>query len=84
MSLFCWSLFRHNIVLTQYLPSYKVGEAFLHLSHANAMKRLESDQAGVDALLSELSITTEECEKEMKELKVLLYGKFGRSINLDE
>jgi prefoldin subunit 4 len=31
-----------------------------------------------------LSATAEECERGMKELKVVLYAKFGRAINLDE
>jgi len=31
-----------------------------------------------------LGTTAEDCEKEMKKLKVLLYAKFGAAINLDE
>ena len=64
--------------------SYKVGEAFLHMPHARATKRLEHDQAQLDAELSALSARAEACETEMKELKVMLYAKFGRAINLDE
>jgi hypothetical protein len=63
---------------------YKVGECFLHMPHPRAMKRLEADQATLDARVSELQSTAEECEKGMKELKVVLYAKFGSSINLDE
>ncbi|ETW80695.1 hypothetical protein HETIRDRAFT_418670 [Heterobasidion irregulare TC 32-1] len=63
---------------------YKVGEAFLHMPHARATKRLEHDQAQLDAELSALSARAEACETEMKELKVMLYAKFGRAINLDE
>jgi prefoldin subunit 4 len=48
------------------------------------MKRLEKDQAVISAQLSGLSVTAEQCEKEMKELKVTLYARFGRAINLDE
>lgn len=36
------------------------------------------------AQLTDLSSVAEECEKGMKELKVVLYAKFGRAINLDE
>ena len=56
----------------------------MHLRHSQAMKRLEKDQSALDDSLSGLKDKAEECEKEMKELKVLLYAKFGRAINLDE
>lgn len=48
------------------------------------MKRLEKDKTDLDEELSQVSSRIEECEKEMKELKVLLYAKFGKAINLDE
>lgn len=54
------------------------------MPHARATKRLEHDQAQLDAELSALSARAEACETEMKELKVMLYAKFGRAINLDE
>ncbi|KIJ07717.1 hypothetical protein PAXINDRAFT_19115 [Paxillus involutus ATCC 200175] len=63
---------------------YKIGESFLHLPQPRAMKRLEKDQAEITAQLSTLAVTAEDCEKGMKELKVVLYAKFGRAINLDE
>jgi prefoldin subunit 4 len=63
---------------------YKVGEAFLHIPHPAAMKRLERDQQDLDSQLDAQRALADGCDKEMKELKVLLYGKFGRSINLDE
>lgn len=66
------------------LVLYKVGEAFLHMPHSRALKRLESDQATLITQVSSLSESAEECEKKMKELKVALYAKFGRAINLDD
>lgn len=48
------------------------------------MKRLAKDQAIVEKELSKLKDQIEECEKEMKGLKVVLYAKFGKAINLDE
>ncbi|KAJ6521912.1 Prefoldin subunit-domain-containing protein [Mycena vulgaris] len=63
---------------------YKVGEAFLHMPLPRALKRLEKDQSVIDAEVSTLSGSVEQCEKEMKELKVTLYAKFGRAINLDD
>lgn len=63
---------------------YKIGESFLHLPQPRAMRRLEKDQAVLSAQVLELSAGAEQCEKEMKELKVTLYARFGRAINLDE
>ncbi|KAI0725286.1 Prefoldin subunit 4 [Fomitopsis betulina] len=63
---------------------YKVGEAFMHLPHRRAIKQLERNQEQVNQELSSLTELAEECEKTMKELKVILYAKFGRAINLDE
>ncbi|TCD65350.1 hypothetical protein EIP91_002789 [Steccherinum ochraceum] len=63
---------------------YRVGEAFLHIPHARAMKRLERDQSQLDKELSNLVSSAEGIEKQMKDLKVTLYAKFGSAINLDE
>jgi prefoldin subunit 4 len=63
---------------------YKIGEAFVHLPHSRAMKRLERDQAIVDFKVAELAGQADGCEAEMKQLKVVLYAKFGKAINLDE
>ena len=48
------------------------------------MKRLEKDQTALETELSRLTERAEECETTMKELKGILYAKFGRAINLDE
>ncbi|KAF5385813.1 hypothetical protein D9615_002605 [Tricholomella constricta] len=63
---------------------YRVGETFLHMPLPRALKRLEKDQSEIDERISSLSASTEECESKMKELKVTLYAKFGRAINLDD
>ncbi|KAJ6476033.1 Prefoldin subunit 4 [Mycena vitilis] len=63
---------------------YKVGEAFLHMPLPRALKRLEKDQTDVDSQVSTLSSAVQQCEKEMKELKIALYAKFGSAINLDD
>lgn len=54
------------------------------MAHSRALKRLESDQASITTQVSSLSGSAEECEKKMKDLKVALYAKFGRAINLDD
>jgi prefoldin subunit 4 len=51
---------------------------------SRAQKRLEKDQKNVEFQLSSIVEAVEHCETEMKDLKVSLYGKFGKSINLDE
>jgi len=66
------------------IQRYKVGEAFLHLPHHRAMKRLESDQAQVDGEIANLTKVVDQCERDMKALKVTLYARFGSAINLDE
>lgn len=63
---------------------YKVGEAFLHMPLPRALGRLETDQAAVGEKISSLELSSEECEGKMKELKIALYAKFGRAINLDD
>ncbi|TDL26096.1 Prefoldin, subunit 4 [Rickenella mellea] len=63
---------------------YRVGEAFVHMPHSRAMKRLERDAEDINKEISKLSDNAEVCQTSMKELKVLLYAKFGSAINLDE
>lgn len=63
---------------------YKIGEAFVHIPHSGAIKLLEKNQAIVGAKVTKIAAEADECETEMKQLKVLLYAKFGKAINLDE
>ncbi|KAI1795630.1 Prefoldin subunit 4 [Ganoderma leucocontextum] len=63
---------------------YRVGEAFIHMPHPRAVKRLERDLSTLNDDLGKYTSSAEECERSMKELKVMLYAKFGRAINLDE
>ena len=63
---------------------YKIGEAFLHMSHSKAAERLEKDQAGIDQQVSTLTADAEDTTKQLTELQAMLYSKFGKAINLDE
>jgi len=65
------------------LVLYRVGEAFLHIPLSKAHKHLTRDQESLDAEIGRLRDGAEDCEKTMKELKVALYAKFGKAINLD-
>ncbi|KAG6811603.1 hypothetical protein H0H92_006666 [Tricholoma furcatifolium] len=66
------------------LVLYKVGETFLHMPLSRAQKRLESDLSDVNDRISTLSSSSEDCDTQMKALKVQLYAKFGSAINLDD
>jgi len=63
---------------------YKIGETFLHIPQPRALKRLDQDQASIDEKVVTLALQADECEVQMKDLKVVLYAKFGKAINLDE
>ncbi|THY35700.1 hypothetical protein D6D01_01103, partial [Aureobasidium pullulans] len=63
--------------------SYKIGDSFFLLPLpevqellAASIERIESDVTAVEEKLSEL-------REEMQQLKTALYGRFGRSINLE-
>ncbi|KIJ49496.1 hypothetical protein M422DRAFT_225280 [Sphaerobolus stellatus SS14] len=62
---------------------YRVGEAFVHVPLSKAQSMLSKDQEALDAEMQSVQQTVDECEKTMKELKVDLYAKFGKAINLD-
>ncbi|KAH8119043.1 Prefoldin, subunit 4 [Phellopilus nigrolimitatus] len=63
---------------------YRVGESFVHMPLQRALKRLARDAAALDVEIAKIVDGVEECDKSMKELKLVLYAKFGSAINLDE
>ncbi|KZO98806.1 Prefoldin subunit 4 [Calocera viscosa TUFC12733] len=62
---------------------YKIGETIVHIKLSQAQKLLEKEHKSIDEEISGLQNRVEECENGMKELKVLLYAKFGNAINLE-
>ncbi|KAJ7072020.1 Prefoldin subunit-domain-containing protein [Mycena amicta] len=62
---------------------YKVGETFVHIPLPRARKHVEKDRSEVEGQLDTLTSSVKACEKEMQELKIVLYARFGRAINLD-
>jgi len=62
---------------------YKVGDAFVHLPLSEAQELLQGDQEALEKEIESVRERMEKCEVTMKELKVVLYGKFGKAINLD-
>jgi len=62
---------------------YRVGETFLHIPVGKAQKMLTADQEASMKEIDDLQTRLSECVEEMKNLKVVLYAKFGKAINLD-
>ncbi|KEP55414.1 prefoldin subunit 4 [Rhizoctonia solani 123E] len=62
---------------------YKIGEAFFHISLKRAQMLLQKDQESIDSEINGLQGEIDQCQQEMKDLKVALYAKFGKQINLD-
>ena len=48
------------------------------------MKRLEKDLDSLNSQIDKLTSDSDNCTKDMNQLKVVLYAKFGSAINLDE
>ncbi|KAF7712624.1 Prefoldin subunit 4 [Penicillium ucsense] len=65
------------------LVPYKIGDAFFHLPLPDAQSMLETSTAQIDADVSKLEDSLGELRDEMQQLKVSLYARFGRSINLE-
>jgi prefoldin subunit 4 len=62
---------------------YKIGDAFFHVTHPQAMEMLGLSAAKVEAEVEELEGKLETIKEEMSQLKVELYARFGKSINLE-
>lgn len=65
------------------LVPYKIGDAFVHLPLPEVQKRLESSADELDAEIEKLERRMEAAKEEMEDLKVGLYAKFGKAINLE-
>lgn len=61
---------------------YVIGECMVHMEKEQAEDRLQTYIDMVNGELSEHQTEMEGIQEKMKELKALLYGKFGTSINL--
>lgn len=60
---------------------YKLGDGFISMLKDQAEERLESDVKEVEDEIKELRAKKEQCEKEMEDLKIPLYAKFGDNIS---
>lgn len=65
------------------MSSYKIGDSFLSLPLPQVQELLAESIARIDENVSSLQEKLGGIRGEMEELKVALYARFGRSINLE-
>ncbi len=66
------------------LISFRIGEVFVKISTDEANQLLEKQKENFQKEVEELESHAAVLKKELAELKVKLYGKFGNNINLEE
>ncbi|KAI1187792.1 Prefoldin subunit-domain-containing protein [Nemania serpens] len=62
---------------------YKIGDAFFHIPLSQAQEMLASSASRIEEEVSELEDKIGTTKEEMQQLKIELYARFGRSINLE-
>lgn len=62
---------------------YKIGDSFISLPLPEVQEMLSESTSQIDEEVSGLEEKLHGIRDEMKELKVHLYARFGRSINLE-
>ncbi|KAF8417121.1 Prefoldin subunit-domain-containing protein [Tirmania nivea] len=65
------------------LVPYKIGDAFIHLPLLEVQAMLEASMAEIDKDIEAIETKLEDGRGEMNKLKVGLYAKFGKAINLE-
>lgn len=65
------------------LVPYKIGDSFLHLPLEEVQELLEKSTERIDVDIIEIEKKVDSNRAKMDALKVLLYAKFGKAINLD-
>ncbi|KAA8894144.1 Prefoldin subunit-domain-containing protein [Sphaerosporella brunnea] len=65
------------------LVPYKIGDSFFHLPLEEVQELLEKSTARIEEEIEEIENKLEKHRETMEELKVELYAKFGKAINLD-
>lgn len=63
---------------------YKIGEAFISISVEQAQQRIEKDKEILIQELEQIQNEMNSINEQMSQLKVHLYGKFGKAINLEK
>ena len=62
---------------------YKIGDTFFHIPLPQAQEMLASSTSQIEEDVSALEDKIGSTKEEMTQLKVELYARFGRSINLE-
>lgn len=62
---------------------YKIGDSFFTLPLSEVQELVSADSTRIDDDVAKLEEKLSACQEEMSQLKVALYGRFGRSINLE-
>ncbi|KAK2016318.1 prefoldin subunit [Colletotrichum eremochloae] len=62
---------------------YKIGDAYFHVPQPQAIEMLEQASAKIEEDVEGLESKLETIKEEMTQLKVELYARFGKSINLE-
>ncbi|KAH8432295.1 tubulin-binding prefolding complex subunit GIM3 [Aspergillus melleus] len=65
------------------LVPYKIGDSFFQLPLEEAQSLLSSSTEQIDTEVSGLEDKLSDLREELQQLKVALYARFGRSINLE-
>jgi prefoldin subunit 4 len=63
--------------------SYKIGDSFFALSVPEVQELLEAATTKADTEATKVEERLDGVREEMRQLKVDLYARFGRSINLE-
>jgi prefoldin subunit 4 len=63
--------------------SYKIGDSFISLPLPEVQEMLSTSSGRIEEELSAVGGKLSTVREEMSELKVQLYARFGRSINLE-
>ncbi|KAK2021647.1 prefoldin subunit [Colletotrichum zoysiae] len=62
---------------------YKIGDAYFHVPQPQAIEMLDQASAKIEEDVEGLESKLETIKEEMTQLKVELYARFGKSINLE-
>ena len=62
---------------------YKIGDTFVSLPVSEVQELLASNAQNIEESVAEIKGTISSVREDMEQLKVQLYARFGKSINLD-
>ncbi|OBA21788.1 Prefoldin, subunit 4 [Metschnikowia bicuspidata var. bicuspidata NRRL YB-4993] len=62
---------------------YKIADAFVFVSVTKAVEMIEKENELLDSKISLISDRIDDIDSQLSMLKAHLYGKFGKSINLE-